>query len=148
MSWDAISFKTAPTALEYFLQASADAVNRIKEEQLMLIDEAADLCMATIEEKCSEYRTRTQTTEDEFIPDASIYLETMIAGDQDKNRNSRTEKMGKVTLAKYIDQMQGLFATGNLPGAIPPAKIFACHDIVSSVELRSQILNMATYQVV
>ena len=51
--------------------------------------------------------------------------------------------MGKSTLVTYVDKMQSLFASGHLPGAISPAKIFACQDIKSLTDLRTSILSGA-----
>lgn len=47
--------------------------------------------------------------------------------------------MGPDVLRTYVDKMQGLFAAGYLPGAIAPSKVYACHDVVSAIELRGAI---------
>ena len=63
------------------------------------------MCYETLLEKCTEWRSRTETTADEFIPDASIFLEFVVAGKEDQNRSSKIERISKVVLAKYVDRM-------------------------------------------
>jgi hypothetical protein len=40
--------------------------------------------------------------------------------------------------------MQEVFLTGNLPSGLQPAKIYACHDIITAAELKGSILKLAT----
>ena len=51
--------------------------------------------------------------------------------------------MGVGTLVNYVEAMQGVFLTGNLPGAIAPIKIYAGHDVITASEIRGTILKMA-----
>lgn len=46
-------------------------------------------------------------------------------------------------MIEYINKMQNIFLTGNLPGAIQPAKIYASHDAITQNELRGSIKKMA-----
>ena len=59
------------------------------------------------------------------------------------DRDMRIVKIVRGNLIRYINRMQALFMTGNLPSTIQPSKIFACHDVVSAGELRGSIMKLA-----
>jgi hypothetical protein len=96
-----------------------------------------------IAEKCREFRVRTNTVENDTIDDITIYLESQMAGSENVNRTDMIKKMGIGLLTKYVDDMQTLFVTGNLPSALQPAKIYACHDVVTAAELRGSIIRLS-----
>jgi hypothetical protein len=55
----------------------------------------------------------------------------------------RIESIGRGTLISYVDKMQNLFCSGNLPAALQPAKVYACHDVISASELRGTIMKLS-----
>jgi len=112
-------------------------------QDLSIIDQAQQVCMDTIKEKCAEFRERQETSEDEFVPDVTIYLETAIAGKPDSKREDKIRMKCTDVLRAYVDRLQALFVTGNLPGAIAPSKVFACHDIVSAAQLRGSLMRLS-----
>jgi hypothetical protein len=44
--------------------------------------------------------------------------------------------------------MLPIFSTGNLPSTVAPSKIYSCHDVISSGELRGTIMKLAESQVI
>jgi hypothetical protein len=59
-----------------------------------------------IKEKCSEYRSRTQTVQDEFIDDVTMFLEQQLMSDtMGQDRESRIQRMGRAKLIAYVQQM-------------------------------------------
>lgn len=44
--------------------------------------------------------------------------------------------------------MLPVFSSGNLPSTIAPSKIYSCHDVISSAELRGTIMKLAESQVI
>jgi hypothetical protein len=40
-----------------------------------VINELEDIIYNAIKEKCAEFRARTNTVEDEFLPDCTLFLE-------------------------------------------------------------------------
>jgi hypothetical protein len=63
-------------------------------------------------------------------------------------RELKISRMGKGLLLQYLDKMSPIFQTGNLPGSIPPSKIYSCHDVVSLGEIRGSINKLAEQQIV
>ena len=50
-------------------------VNELTLAELSMLNEVEKMIYATVIEKCAEFRTRTNTSEDPFVPDVTIYLE-------------------------------------------------------------------------
>lgn len=48
----------------------------------------------------------------------TLYLEEFVRGQNDATRGDRIARVGKGMLLSYIDHMQAIFVTGNLPSAI------------------------------
>lgn len=123
-------------------------VARLDPKHLSLIDKVEELIAETIQEKCQEFRQRMNTKEDEFLPDMTLYLEQQLAGIADSDRAQRMEGIGRGVLISYVDKMQNLFCSGNLPGALQPAKIYASHDVITQSELRGTIMKLSETQVI
>jgi hypothetical protein len=51
-------------------------------------------------------------------------------------------------LIQYVSDMLPIFSTGNLPSTVAPSKIYSCHDVISSGELRGTIMKLAESQVI
>lgn len=60
-------------------------------------------------------------------------------GHMDGDRKMRIARVGRGTLINYVEHMQQIFMSGNLPSALQPSKIYACHDVVTAIELRGTI---------
>lgn len=58
------------------------------------------------------------TVSDEFLPDLTLYLEQQLCGIEDAERSNRIEGIGRGVLISYVDKMQNLFCSGNLPAAL------------------------------
>jgi hypothetical protein len=71
-----------------------------------------------------------------------------LAGTLDADRAVRIESIGRGVLIAYVDKMQNLFCSGNLPAALQPAKIYSCHDVITASELRASIMKLSETQVV
>ncbi len=105
ISWDAVSFKIAPSCVELFCIRYPDALAKLTQPELSILEQIEDTCSQAITEKCAEYRARSETQEDEFIPDITLYLENSIAGKYDPDRSVRVRKTSKDVLRRYIDSM-------------------------------------------
>ena len=55
-------------------------------EDMYSLKKIEDIMMGAIEEKCREYRARSNTVQDEFADDITVYLENQIAGAYDDDR--------------------------------------------------------------
>lgn len=75
----------------------------------------------------------------------TLFLEQQIGGMQDPDREIRIENIGRSMLIAYVNKMRPVFLTGNLPSALPPVKIYACHDIVTASELRGSIMKLSEH---
>jgi len=53
------------------------------------------MCEKTIIEKCAEFRQRSNTKCDEFIPDINIFLEQMLVDSEGGDREARMVKIGR-----------------------------------------------------
>ena len=96
-----------------------------------------------IDEKCGEFRARMNTVPDEFLPDKTLFLEQQFKGIADDERTLKIVRIGRGVLIDYVNKMQSLFVTGNLPSAMQPSKIYACHDVSSATELRASIMKLS-----
>lgn len=144
ISWDAVSFKVLPSAAEFFCHKYPAAVELLSDADLKVIDDIQGSCERAIREKAAEFRARTNTRADEFVTDLTLFLEQQIGGSDDSyGRQQRIAKIGRGVLLQYIEKMQNVFLSGNLPSSIQPAKIYACHDVITAAELRGSIMKIA-----
>ena len=68
----------------------------------MLVGEMEDTAFNAIKEKCQEFRVRTQSKQDEFITDTTLFLEQSIGGAYTDERRQRIEAMGRGMLIDYV----------------------------------------------
>ncbi len=118
-------------------------VQSLSAEHLAIIDQVQKSVGDAIREKCGEFRARMNTTEDEFLPDMTLFLEQQFKGIADDERYLKIARIGRGVLIDYVNKMQSLFVTGNLPSAMQPAKIYSCHDVSSASELRASIMKLS-----
>lgn len=112
ISWDAFSYKCLPNSVELLCSKNPTAYQNLSQEDHMYIYYVETQVYQAIKEKCAEYRQRTNTPEDEFIQDCTLYLENQIGGTSDEERELKIAKLGVGVLLSYIDHVANLFVNG------------------------------------
>jgi len=84
--WDALSYKVLPNSLEFLMYKFPSQTVNLSVEQCAMIGQIEDECLVLIEQKCGEFRQRSGTSPDDFIPDLSLFLELHCAGAAEDDR--------------------------------------------------------------
>jgi hypothetical protein len=103
ISFDSLSYKVPMSLPEHFALKYPVYISQLSGADYVIMAQVQERVMAVIKEKCAEFRQRSETYEDEFYKDHTLFLELSTAGKALPQYNDTLLSIGVPVLEMYLD---------------------------------------------